>query len=48
MNELKDTEKNNPSEKVANYRPDSGKGTVPTLVWGTNRTAPPTPSGQEG
>jgi len=32
VNELKDTEKNNPSEKVANYRADWWKGMVPTPV----------------
>lgn len=42
-------EKNNPSEKVGNYREDRGKEFVTTIFCGRNGTGTPLmPSGQEG
>lgn len=38
VNKLKDSGKNNPGEKVGNYREDCGKGLVSTIVCGRNET----------
>lgn len=49
VNELKDSGKKNPREKVGNYREDWGKEFMSTIFCGKNGTGtPPMASGQEG
>lgn len=49
VNKLKDSGKNNPSEKVGKYREDWRKELMSTIFYERNRTGVPSmPSGQEG